>query len=165
MKDLIKKVKWILSKSKNILPFLVFTIVINTIFSLLGVYNALISKSLIDSAISRNTTAVVKWLIIMGSIMLINMAVRPLISLFSTHTSTKFNQSLQKHMYEHITYSKSIEQSKFHSVSLLTRITSDVDTISSVLISTIPGIVSLTVTLIASFTTLIYLSPKFINIS
>ena len=32
MKDLIKKVKWILSKSKNILPFLVFTIVINTIF-------------------------------------------------------------------------------------------------------------------------------------
>ena len=159
MKDLIKKVKWILSKSKNILPFLVFTIVINTIFSLLGVYNALISKSLIDSAISRNTTAVVKWLIIMGSIMLINMAVRPLISLFSTHTSTKFNQSLQKHMYEHITYSKSIEQSKFHSVSLLTRITSDVDTISSVLISTIPGIVSLTVTLIASFTTLIYLSP------
>ncbi|MGG7078763.1 ABC transporter ATP-binding protein [Clostridium sardiniense] len=159
MKDLIKKLKWILLKSKAIFPFLIFTIVMNTILSLIGVYNALVSKSLIDSAISKDTSAVIKWLIIMGIIIFSNMAIRPLISLFSTHTSIRFNQSLQKDMYNHITYSKSIEQSKFHSVSLLTRITNDVDTISSVLISTIPSIVSLTATLIASFATLIYLSP------
>lgn len=159
MKDLIKKIKWILSKSKPILPFLIFTIVMNTILSLIGVYNALVSKSLIDSAISKDTSSVIKWLIIMGIIIFSNMAISPLMSLFSTHTSIRFNQSLQKDMYRHITYSKSIEQSNFHSVNLLTRITNDVDTISSVLISTIPSIVSLTATLIASFATLIYLSP------
>lgn len=159
MKDLLRKIKWILLKSKTILPFLIFTIVINIVLSLIGVYNALISKSLIDSAISKDTSSVIKWLIIMGVITLGNMAISPIISLFSTHTSIKFNQSFQKHMYKHITYSKSIDQSKFHSINLLTRITNDVDTISSTILGTIPSIISLIVTLVASFTTLMYLSP------
>ncbi|WP_346868682.1 ABC transporter ATP-binding protein [Clostridium sp. UBA5119] len=53
-----------------------------------------------------------------------------------------------------------MEQSKFHSVSLITRITSDVGTISSTILGTIPSIISLLVTFIASFSTLIYFAPS-----
>ena len=70
------------------------------------------------------------------------------------------NQNIQNKMFEHIEYSSWLEQSKFHSVSLLTRITSDVATISSTLLSTIPNIISILVTLLASFSTLIYLAPS-----
>ena len=160
LKELFIKIKWILSHAKPVIPFLIFTTVISSASSLISVYNTLISKSLIDSAIGGNTSEVIKYLIIMISITLGMMLLSPITSLLSTHASTKLNQSIQKKIFEHIEYSNWLEQSKFHSVSLLTRITSDVATISSTLLSTIPSIISILVTLLASFSTLIYLAPS-----
>ena len=160
LKELFIKIKWILSHAKPVIPFLIFTTVISSASSLISVYNTLVSKSLIDSAIGGNTSEVIKYLIIMIIITLSMMLLSPITSLLSTHASTKLNQSIQKKLFEHIEYSNWLEQSKFHSVSLLTRITSDVATISSTLLSTIPNIISILVTLFASFSTLIYLAPS-----
>ena len=160
LKEFFIKIKWILSYAKPVIPFLIFTTVISSASSLISVYNTLISKSLIDNAIGGNTSQVINYLIIMISITLGMMLLNPITSLLSTHASTKLNQNIQNKMFEHIEYSSWLEQSKFHSVSLLTRITSDVATISSTLLSTIPNIISILVTLLASFSTLIYLAPS-----
>lgn len=160
LKEFFIKIKWILSHAKPVIPFLIFTTVISSASSLISVYNTLISKSLIDNAIGGNTSQVIKYLIIMISITLGMMLLNPITSLLSTHASTKLNQNIQNKMFEHIEYSSWLEQSKFHSVSLLKRITSDVATISSTLLSTIPNIISILVTLLASFSTLIYLAPS-----
>ena len=160
LKEFFIKIKWILSHAKPVIPFLIFTTVISSASSLISVYNTLISKSLIDNAIGGNTSQVIKYLIIMISITLGMMLLNPITSLLSTHASTKLNQNIQNKLFEHIEYSSWLEQSKFHSVSLLTRITSDVATISSTLLSTIPNIISILVTLLASFSTLIYLAPS-----
>lgn len=160
LKEFFIKIKWILSHAKPVIPFLIFTTVISSASSLISVYNTLISKSLIDNAIGGNTSQVIKYLIIMISITLGMMLLNPITSLLSTHASTKLNQNIPNKMFEHIEYSSWLEQSKFHSVSLLTRITSDVATISSTLLSTIPNIISILVTLLASFSTLIYLAPS-----
>ena len=160
LKEFFIKIKWILSHAKPVIPFLIFTTVISSASSLISVYNTLISKSLIDNAIGGNTSQVIKYLIIMISITLGMMLLNPITSLLSTHASTKLNQNIQNKMFEHIEYSSWLEQSKFHSVSLLTRITSDVATISSTLLSTLPNIISILVTLLASFSTLIYLAPS-----
>ena len=160
LKEFFIKIKWILSHAKPVIPFLIFTTVISSASYLISVYNTLISKSLIDNAIGGNTSQVIKYLIIMISITLGMMLLNPITSLLSTHASTKLNQNIQNKMFEHIEYSSWLEQSKFHSVSLLTRITSDVATISSTLLSTIPNIISILVTLLASFSTLIYLAPS-----
>lgn len=160
LKEFFIKIKWILSHAKPVIPFLIFTTVISSASSLISIYNTLISKSLIDNAIGGNTSQVIKYLIIMISITLGMMLLNPITSLLSTHASTKLNQNIQNKMFEHIEYSSWLEQSKFHSVSLLTRITSDVATISSTLLSTIPNIISILVTLLASFSTLIYLAPS-----
>ncbi|MFY9533390.1 ABC transporter transmembrane domain-containing protein, partial [Clostridium sp.] len=125
LKELFIKIKWILSHAKPVIPFLIFTTVISSASSLISVYNTLVSKSLIDSAIGGNTSEVIKYLIIMIIITLSMMLLSPITSLLSTHASTKLNQSIQKKLFEHIEYSNWLEQSKFHSVSLLTRITSD----------------------------------------
>ncbi|ELC8443067.1 ABC transporter ATP-binding protein [Clostridium perfringens] len=159
LKELLKKIKWIYNQSKIIIPMLIVIVLIGSALSLIGVYDALVSKNLIDSAISGNTPAVIKWLTIMASIMLLNLLSSPIISLIRTYTSTKMSQNLQKKIYSHITYSNWQESSKYHSMSLLTRLTSDVNTITSTVLQTIPAIFSLSITLIASFTTLIYLAP------
>lgn len=159
LKELLKKIKWIYNQSKIIIPMLIVIVLIGSALSLVGVYDALVSKNLIDSAISGNTPSVVKWLIIMASIMLLNLISSPITALIRTYTSTKMSQTLQKKIYAHITYSNWQESSKHHSMSLLSRLTSDVNTITSTVLQTIPAIFSLSITLIASFTTLVYLAP------
>lgn len=72
----------------------------------------------------------------------------------------KLSQGIQRKIYKHVEYSDWLESSKIHSVSLLTRITSDVGNISSTILGTIPSLVSLTVTLVGSFYTLISWAPS-----
>ena len=159
-KDLFIKIKWMASYAKPALPFLIFSIIVNVIFSIIGIYNVTVSKSLIDSAISGDSESTIRWLIIMLIITLISMLSTPITSFMSTHSSTKLNQNIQRKIYQHIQCSDWLEQSKFHSVSLLTRVTSDVSNISSAILGTIPSLVSLLVTLIGSFYTLISWAPS-----
>ena len=159
-KELWIKIKWILSHAKPVIPFLIFSIILSAVFSIIGIYNVQVSKSLIDSAIGGNSHDVIKWLTIMIIIALFSMLSSPITSFLSTHASTILNQSIQKKMYKHIEYSDWLELSKHHSVSLLTRITSDVGNISSTLLGTIPSLVSLFVTLVGSFYLLIKWAPS-----
>ena len=159
-KDLWIKIKWMGSYAKPAVPFLIFSIIVNIIFALIGIYNVTVSKSLIDSAISGDSNATIRWLIIMLVITLISMLSSPITSFMSTHSSTKLTQNIQRKIYQHIQCSDWLEQSKFHSVSLLTRVTSDVSNISSAILGTIPSLVSLLVTLIGSFYTLISWAPS-----
>lgn len=159
-KDLWIKIKWMGSYAKPAVPFLIFSIIVNIIFALIGIYNVTVSKSLIDSAISGDSDATIRWLIIMLVITLISMLSSPITSFMSTHSSIKLTQNIQRKIYQHIQCSDWLEQSKFHSVSLLTRVTSDVSNISSAILGTIPSLVSLTVTLVGSFYTLISWAPS-----
>ena len=154
------KIKWMANYAKPAIPFLIFSIIVNVIFSLIGIYNVTVSKSLIDSAISGDSKQTIHWLIIMLVITLISMLSSPVTSFMSTHSSTKLTQNIQRKIYQHIQCSDWLEQSKFHSVSLLTRVTSDVSNISSTILGTIPSLVSLTVTLVGSFYTLINWAPS-----
>ncbi|MEN8076881.1 ABC transporter ATP-binding protein [Clostridioides difficile] len=159
-KELWIKIKWMASYAKPAVPFLIFSIIVNVIFSLIGIYNVTVSKSLIDSAISGDSQDTIRWLITMLVITLISMLSSPVTSFMSTHSSTKLTQNIQRKIYQHIQCSDWLEQSKFHSVSLLTRVTSDVSNISSAILGTIPSLVSLTVTLVGSFYTLINWAPS-----
>ena len=131
------KIKWMANYAKPAIPFLIFSIIVNVIFSLIGIYNVTVSKSLIDSAISGDSKQTIYWLIIMLVITLISMLSSPVTSFMSTHSSTKLTQNIQRKIYQHLQYSDWLEQSKFHSVSLLTRVTSDVSNISSAILGTI----------------------------
>lgn len=159
-KELWIKIKWIFSHAKPVIPYLIFSIIVNAIFAIIGIYNVVVSKSLIDSAIGGNSQETIKWLIVMICITLFSMLSSPVTSFMSTHSSMKLNQGIQRKIYKHIEYSDWLEQSKFHSVSLLTRVTSDVGNISSALLGTIPSLVSLTITLVGSFYTLINWAPS-----
>ncbi|MDB8558250.1 ABC transporter ATP-binding protein [Turicibacter sanguinis] len=159
MKKNLKVLLWIFKHGKPVLPFIILTSILGGILSGIGVYSALISKSLIDAATSGNMNLVLKWLIIMAAIYFIRLGLNIVNSLTSTYSSTQLFNQIQKKMYVTVTYSEWMAQSKYHSVNLLTRITSDVGTVSSVILSSLNSIVSLSVTLITSFIALLYLDP------
>ena len=95
-KELWTKIKWMAKYAKPAIPFLIFSIIVNVIFSLIGIYNVTVSKSLIDSAIRGDSDQTIKWLIIMLVITLISMLSSPVTSFMSTHSSTKLTQNIQR---------------------------------------------------------------------
>ena len=120
------KIKWMANYSKPAIPFLIFSIIVNVIFSLIGIYNVTVSKSLIDSAISGDSKQTIHWLIIMLVITLISMLSSPVTSFMSTHSSTKLTQNIQRKIYQHIQCSDWLEQSKFHFLEKQKNLTNEV---------------------------------------
>lgn len=159
MKNSISKIKWIINQGKcAILPLLAI-VILGGITSMTSVYRALASKTLIDSAISSQNNLITKWAIILVSLLLIELIFKGISSVLSTFCSNKISNKLQQKIFKHITYSEWLQQSNYHSVNLLTRLTNDVDTITNVIVSVFPGIISLLTILIFSFITLLSLDP------
>ena len=153
------KLKWLLSQSRPVIFHLFVIIVLGSIVSIVNVYRALVSKSLIDSATLGKKELITKWIVIFGVIICIEILLRVLISIMSTYCSSRIANNLQKKLYTHITYSEWMEHSKYHSVGLLTRITSDVATVTNLLVDILPNLISFSVMLITAFVTLLYLQP------
>ena len=159
MKESLKKFKWIFMQSKPSLLLLIISTIMGSVVSVVGVYNTIISKQLIDAATSGKVDEVTKWLIVMGSIILFNIFLGTIRSLVSTFCSTKISNELQKKFFAHVAHSEWMDQSKHHSVGLLTRITSDTATINGFICSTIPGMITSSVTLFMAFFTLLQIEP------
>lgn len=159
MKETLRKLRWIFAQSKPGLLLLIVSVTMGSIMSAISVYNAMISKSLIDAATSGKVDLVIKWLTVMGGIILFNIFFGTLRSLISTYCSTKISNELQKKFFAHVTYSEWMEHNKHHSVGILTRITSDTSTINGFICGTIPSIITSTVMLSISFITLLKIEP------
>lgn len=159
MKETLKKLKWIFSQGKPAYPTLIISVIIGSITSAVGVYNTMISKNLIDAATSGQVNIVIKWLTVMVAIIIFNLVFGTINSLLSTYTNNKIYNELQKKFFSHVTYSEYMANSKYHSVGLLTRITSDTSTINGFICGTVPSMIYSSITLIISFFTLLSINP------
>lgn len=159
MKETINKLKWIFYQSKpGIIP-LIISIIMGSILSVISVYNAVLSKSLIDAATNGQVSLVIKWLTVMAGIILFNILFGSIRSLISTYCSTTICNELQRKFFTHVTYSDWLENSKHHSTGMLTRITSDVYTINGFICGTFPSMITASVMIIISFFTLLKIQP------
>lgn len=159
MKKILIEFKWLLWQSRRVMFPLLLIIVLGSISSLIDVFRAIVTKILIDSATIGDSQLIIKWLIIFASILCVEIGIRAVNPIITTYCSGKIKNIVQKKLYTHITHSEWMEQTKYHSVSLLTRITNDVDTIANTLTNVLPNIISFSVMLITAFITLLFLEP------
>lgn len=159
MKKLITNYIWIYKKCRSTFPLIILLIILGSFTSLLSVGTAMITKKLIDAAGSNNSEAVFRWIIIFALFIIIRIILSSSQSIISTYCSEKIKNKLQEELFNHIIYSKWLNHLKYHSVEFLTRITNDVDTITNLVVTTIPSIISLAVMFISSFIALLYISP------
>lgn len=160
MKDLMNTLKWIKSQCGKYFIYVFIIILIGSISSLASVYRALISKNLVDGAISGNISLIIKPLILLGSVIIYEISSSAFSSYLKVKCSAKLSAHIQKKFYTHIINSKWQEQAKYHSGNLLSRITSDVGNITEVIVKTLPSIVSLLILLITAFITLYHFDAK-----
>ncbi|AWI06374.1 ABC transporter ATP-binding protein [Clostridium drakei] len=159
MKDLWLKTKWLILQGKPFIHYLLFIIVFGSLSSLICVYRALITKKLIDAATLSQFHNLFRILAVFAITIILDIGLRAAVAVITSKCSIKISNSIQKKLYNQLMQTKWMEFCKYHSGDILTRMTSDVDAITNMIITTIPNIISLSVLLIGSFITLLMLDP------
>ena len=159
MKDFIYQLKWLFTRAKPVLPHLILIIIVGSVLSLSSVYKALITKSLVDAATSSQNSELKKIMLILILIFVFETIIKIIKKYVKLYANNKLTNDLHKRLYTHVTNSEWLEQSKYHSVSLLSRITVDTSAITNMILSTVPSIISAVVLLSASAYTLFKVEP------
>lgn len=154
IKDFIFKVKWLYFNIKPILFKLIFIIIVGSLLSIISVYKSMVYKSLVDSAVNSQVNIVSKWFILLLGITIFQIILKRTSSLTSNYATNTLLNSMQNKLYKHITYSEWLEQNKYHSMGLISRVTDDVSQVVGLIMSTIPSIISTCVLLVTAFFTL-----------
>jgi len=159
LKTLWSQIKWMAGQARPFLFPISLTLIIETLLSIANVSMAIISKNLIDGATSKQrdlliTSAILFIVIIVGQV-----ALEAILTLIRARNTEAISNKVRQNIFNHLTQKEWLEFSKYHSGDILTRMTSDVSNITNVFVSTIPDIVSLGVSLIAAFITLLYFEP------
>lgn len=149
--------KWLIKNSKNVFYLIILLVIISSTSSILGIVQALVCKYLLDGA--TNHQNILKYIIALGVILLSTCLFNLIQPVITAKASNKVKNKIQSNLYVHIIKSKYLSSSKYHSVDLLTRTTNDVSTISTLISTTFPSIISFILMLIGSAVVLYNISP------
>ncbi len=150
-------INWLWVYSKPYVPQIAFLLLIGLINSTITVSLAVVSKTVIDSAITGELkkNAIVIYIVLV----IVLISISALTSLISVVLKEKFSFGIRKQLYRKIIESSWMDVTKFHTGDLMTRLTSDAGNISEGIIKTIPNIFSLVIQMIVTFGVLYYYEP------
>lgn len=156
--------KWILKKTKSQALNFILLNIINIVYSALSIYLILISKSLIDAAVSQSILNLKKYIVQLIIVSLTEIALKAILSSIDAVTRAKLEINFKQDVLNTILKRDYEKISKFHSGDLMTRMVSDVNVIIETLVSLIPSILSMVTRLICAVVLLFQISREFVAI-
>lgn len=163
MKD-INTIKWIFRKTKSQSLNFILLNILNIVYSAIGIYLILISKNIIDAAVSHSMIELKKYAMQLIIISISEIALGAILTSIETVATTKLEIDFKQNVLNTILKRNYQEVSKFHSGELMTRIVSDINIIVDTLMSLIPGILSLLTRLICAVIVLFHINKEFVII-
>ena len=161
MKDL-KTLKWIFTKVKSQSLNFIMLNILNILYSILSIYLILVSKNVIDSAVSQSIFELRKYMIELIIICFIEIGLKTILGSINAVTCAKLEIHFKQNVLNTI-LKKDYEQiSKFHSGELMTRIVSDVNIIIDTLVALIPNILSMVTKLVCALILLFNVSKELV---
>ena len=148
--------KWVLSYSKPYIPQLSMLLIFDLIAIFTSVGMAIIGKELIDRATAGKLSELWSIIILYIFIILASQVLMVASELISVVVYEKFGFGIRKRVYRRILDTSWLDISKYHTGDLMTRLTSDVGSVSDGIARTIPTIIKLVVELVVTFFTLAY---------
>ncbi len=155
---LLKYLSWLMDKTRPFLPSLGLLMLLDGISISIGFVSSFASKHAVDAA-----TAGQEFLpafFIMIGISLASILFSSIVSIFTTQLNERFSFGIRTRVFDHALRADWLGLSRYHSGDLLTRLTSDVDTIASGIASAIPTLFMIGFRLAAAFVILFGYSPS-----
>jgi ATP-binding cassette, subfamily B, bacterial len=159
VRKLFEYFKWIAKKSKHFTGYIVIIMALDAVSALSGVAIAILSKNLIDNAANGLMNKAFVFAAMFGGLILASLGLRAISSMISIKTRELLSNDIRQKLFAKIANTQWLSISKYHSGDVLTRLTSDVGTVSSSVVDTLPSILSLGIQLTAAFATLLYFEP------
>lgn len=150
---------WLFKLGKPILHYVLVITVFGVLMSLASVGMAIVAKSFIDTAVSRDGSGMLRYAIIFAGIILTLLGLNIVTTLASVWIGEKVSNTIREKLFTNITKAEWIKVASYHSGDLLTRLTSDAGTVSGFYLGVVPGIISLTAQLVAAFIALYTMAP------
>lgn len=122
---------------------LLFISVVGAIDVALSLSTITLSKRLIDTATGVQSGSLLTVLAIFGIIILTSILLDAIISAFMVRFNTKLVNSLRSDIFTHLMRADWQKLQNFHSGDIMTRISSDINEIKSLLSGTIPDLVAI----------------------
>ncbi len=141
---------------------IIWICVLNIVMVLCSLSVTLVTKELVDAAVSIKAELLWKYGLILLALVLINIIFRFSLSLLRNRVSAKLQRSLQGMLVHNIMTKEYASLKRFHSGELVNRVFSDTGVIRNGVMGILPGIVSMTVSFVGAAAILIALDWRFV---
>ncbi len=133
--------KWLIKIGNNYKRYIFGFLAINLITMLMSLASSIAGRYVVDSATHFGTDMFGKCILIMLLTTVTSIIISAIATMFSSFVSEKFAFGIRSKMFDNVQRSQWYHLSKYHSGDMLSRLSSDVDNISSTLITLLPSII------------------------
>ena len=163
LKKIVKNpaMSWIFGVSGKLKLGVLFLVLLNSAISISAVAFALVLREAIDGAVSGNKMVFLKFVIILGLIMVGQIAARGVIRFLDEYVRSGMENVIKTRLYETILSRKYSAITAFHTGELLNRITNDAVVVADGFVQIIPGIIAMLVKLVGAAAVLFVLDYRF----
>ena len=163
LKKIVKNpaVSWIFGVSGKLKLGVLLLVLLNSAISISAVAFALVLREAIDGAVSGNKMVFLKFVIILGLIMVGQIAARGVIRFLDEYVRSGMENVIKTRLYETILSRKYSAITAFHTGELLNRITNDAVVVADGFVQIIPGIIAMLVKLAGAAAVLFVLDYRF----
>lgn len=149
--------KWILKNSKAQTANIILLVIFYALYSFIGVYTALISKELVDSAVlvaksgTEDMSGVIFYAVFFLVAIVLQLLLRVMSNRFAFRAASKLEISLKNHLFSEIIKKDYSKITCYHSGELLNRLTSDISVVSNCITTILPNLVFFLVQISGAF--------------
>lgn len=163
LKKIVKNpaMSWIFGVSGKLKLGVLLLAILNSAISISAVEFALVLREAIDGAVSGNKMVFLKFVIILGLIMVGQIAARGVIRFLDEYVRSGMENVIKTRLYETILSRKYSAITAFHTGELLNRITNDAVVVADGFVQIIPGIIAMLVKLVGAAAVLFVLDYRF----
>lgn len=155
---MIQVIKW----SKCVHARIIWICVLNVVYVLCSLGLTLVTKELIDAAVSSQRDTLWRYGILLLVLVLAEVGIGFITSILRTRASAKLQHHLQGMLVREILTKEYMSLKKYHSGELVNRIFSDAGVIKSGTLGILPGLISMLVSFVGSAAILIALDWRFV---
>ncbi|MDD3766561.1 MAG: ABC transporter ATP-binding protein, partial [Eubacteriales bacterium] len=134
----------------SLLPLVLLTL-LGIALSICGVFFAVVSKAVLDSATGGVQGNIAKPVLILVALIAAQLAMQVLFSSISVSSEGRLNKNIKKRFFSQILNKDYLQISRYHSGDLLNRMSGDIGSVASGIINIIPETVSQLVRLLLGF--------------
>lgn len=163
LKKIVKNpaMSWIFGVSGKLKLGVLLLVLLNSAISISAVAFALVLREAIDGAVSGNKMVFLKFVIILGLIMVGQIAARGVIRFLDEYVRSGMENVIKTRLYETILSRKYSAIIAYHTGELLNRITNDAVVVADGFVQIIPGIIAMLVKLAGAAAVLFVLDYRF----